>query len=453
MAVDDLVIFQNLTNYSVGDYRKDIESASPSLKARVVDIAVDAICIIHENTPAAWLSDQITNGGKIAPEHIMLDDLCRPRNQLPPPPIAPFEGGQCDEVRYRVNFTVVLRGPAINGVFPSPRSQQFDVLVWGKIQSFSLSGFTDEVSGPFRYQGYKNVLCLCRGDGGLPNPAPYQVRIIGSSSSEIQSYSIDSITRVDGQPDNCGSPPAKYPVVPIPPESLDRSVNFPITPTINAPVRVVVNPVVKFAPTVLAPVISVNVGGINVNFSLGGFTLTPTYNSPTTNNYPTSDPRINPPPTITIKPPDSFGGDDIDLSEVIERLKDIEEEVIRCCDRDAPHSPPEAGKVLSRTYLMEDSIFQSLPPRTFQVTVDILTRPDQEKVQFARIGPDVIYAGWFWFGAGNHFSSREPVDAEFKVYSPPDRITDSFACKLYKGYTARVVAYYINPNEPEEQTV
>lgn len=447
MAVGDLVIFQNPSNYSVDDYRKDIASPSPSLKARVVDTAVNAICLIHKNTPVAWLADQIVNDGKIAPEHIMLNDLCSPRNQLPPSPVPEFSGGQCEaayDVTTTVNSHVVDNGRRIDTT-----STSVTVCV-GKILRIEKRDLGLAVSSGEPQGRLVQIIAICKSSNNTINyPAPpgYVAALLGGSQPyAYDGYSV-SFARKDGLPDNCGDPPAKYPIVPIPPESLDRTVSFPITPTLNAPVNVTVNPTVKFSPFILSPVISVNVGGVNVDFSLGGFTLTPTYNSPTTNNYPTSDPRTSPPPAITIKPPSSTGGTPVDLTEVITRLKDIEAEVIRCCDRDAPHSPPEARKVLSREYLVSDSGFQSLPFRTFQVTVDLLSRPDQEKVQFAKNGPNVIYAGWFWFAAGNHFSERCPVDTDFKVYSPPDRITDSFAIQLYKGYTAKVVAYYINPTK------
>lgn len=431
---------------TIRDYKSDQALGRASLYGDIANAAAEKICGLYGKSPSSLVRMIPFGSGAIDNSRGVFDDLCAP-NQLPPAPTPQFSGGQCDAVPYRVKLAFrTQRGANI----PDCELVEESILAERNFAYGPVSDIHLEVGavlpGTCQIFAYREVWCTCRGTGPT-GPRPLgRYQITGSGANNILAITSIALERADGQPDICGNPAPSYPPPSADPGDFEGDKTIVIAPGVQVTVPVKIVP--TFAPVVgiFRPEFNVNVGGINVNISPGGFTFSPTVEISPNDPYPYDDPRTVKPPSVPIKPPSSGSGTECDLSEVLTELHKIYDEVYRCCDRDAPHSPPESQKVASREYLMEDSMFQSLPARTFQVTVDLLTHPNQEKVQFSRIGPNVIYAGWFWFSAGNHFSERMPVDAEFKVYSPPDRITDSFACTLYKGYTARVTAYYIKPS-------
>ncbi len=431
---------------TIRDFKADRALGRASLFGEIANAAATQICSLYGKSPSTLVRTVPFGAGAIDNSRGVFDDLCEDIAPLPPAPTPNFTGGQCDRVRYRVRGVAKLKqksSPTQN--FPE-RDVPIDVPVWGLITHVLLEDFVNDTTAPFTGSGYSRLTCYCRGLGGTALSTVGPHILLGSSDNEIQSIGVITITKFDGSPDTCGNPAPVYPPPSASPGDLDKTTIINVSPNVSVSVPVKIVPTFAPSANIFKPEFNVDVGGINVNISAGGFTFSPTVEIPVDLPYPYSDPRAVKPPSIAIKIDGGGGGGECDLTEVIDRLIDIEDEVVRCCDRDAPHSPPQANKVLSQEYLMAGSIFQSLPARTFQVTVDVLTRPESEKFQAGGVSaPTVLYAGWFWFAAGNHMSDRMPVDAEFKIFSPPERVTDSFACSM-KGYTARIVAYYINPD-------
>ncbi len=433
------------TDLTIRDFKADRALGRASLFGEIANAAATKICGLYGKSPSTLVRTIPFGSGLIDNSRGVFDDLCEDIAPLPPPPSSQFTGGQCDAARYTGTYS--LTEIFIDSGNIATRNNTGGFSVWGAISGISLSNSaTRSVSGK-TIDGFASVVVTCRGQSSQPIAplGPVTVRTYDSSALLATSVQITSIVREGGAPDNCGNPAPSYPAPIATPPDLGSTAIINIAP--NVPITVPVTIVPTFAPTanIFKPEFNIDVGGINVNISPNGFTFSPTVEIPVNLPYPYSDPRSVKPPSIAINLNGGGGGSECDLTEVIDRLIDIEDEVVRCCDRDSPHSPPQANKVLSQEYLMAGSIFQSLPARTFQVTVDVLTRPESEKFQAGGVSaPTVLYAGWFWFAAGNHMSDRMPIDAEFKIFSPPERITDSFACSM-KGYTAKIVAYYINP--------
>ncbi len=408
------------------DYKSDRALGRLSLYGDIADAAARKLCGLYGKSPSSVVRLVPFGPGAIDNSRGVFEDMCE-ESELPPLPEAPFNGGQCPCQDYRVQYQVLDNG------------QPF-----GNPQNFVTKG---AIGAPRTVIAGTGRILFSR---GAPSCPLNDFVILEGNAAAVSSgrFVVDGFTvsPVNGASDSCGSLPSGYPPPSATPTDLDGTTIINVSP--NVPITVPVKIVPTFAPVVgiFKPEFNVNVGGVNVNISAGGFTFSPTIEIPVNEPYPYSDPRAVKPPSLAINI-NNGGGGEIDLSEVIDRLIDIEDEVVRCCDRDAPHSPPEEGKVLSQQYLMEESIFQVLPLRTFQVTVDILTRAPNQKFQSGGLAPSVLYAGWFWFAAGNHVSDRMPVDSEFKVFPVPERITDSFACTLYQGYSARVTAFYIDPSE------
>jgi hypothetical protein len=438
----DQPILTSPVNYSINDYRKDIAEPNPSLKARFVDTAVNAVCLIHKNTPAAWLADQITNDGKVAPEHILLDDLCRPRGQVPPDPVAPFDGGQCDAVVYRVTVRIKRwlyfdsNDQPISGVRESTTD------VYGAVGQPSVSAPGTWMLGHVSAPGNGKISAVCRGDttGAVKPVGVYD--IIGDSGNSFISVEGVSVVRADNQPDSCGNPAPRYPPTLPSPGDLITNPVIQITPTLSVPVRVEVKPTVHFNPTVFAPVAIVNVGGIQVKFDLGGFTLTPTYNnsSSTTNNFPnTTNPTSNPTP---VSNPSQHVADSVDISEIIKRLEKIDKEVEECCDRYHPFSDLLTSDYDLRVLGEGGSGSYNLPSKSYRVVVQLLGDPILSDEYAGLNAPNVAQLGWGWFKSGGGVMTRHPIDSRIKAFEVPARTDGVFAFTMKRNYNARVTAYF-----------
>ncbi len=441
----DAIVNNPAENYTIREFQDDMAKPEPPLKARLIDLGVGLACTIHKNTPLAWLADSIANDGKIAPEHMLMDDLCRPRGQNPPPQTRQFSGGQCAGQGYRMLLSFkTLRGrqsPDCGLTYTSPLSDRGYII--GPVSNIHLR---DPVSmlGSCPGTFYRTVWATCGGTELSPTGGYGEHQITGTSGNDLISIEEIAFGSINGNDINaCGDPPPRYPPALPSPGDLTRTAPFQITPTLNAPVTVTIKPTLRVNPTVIAPILSFNAGGLNVNFSLGGFTFSPSYSPNTTNNFPNT---TSPTPTPTpVKNPSGHVADDIDILEIINRLDRIGRELEECCERDRPYPPPDANKVITTVLGSANSGLYDLPKDTFQIGLRISAQPLKVKQQDGYNSPDVLYAGWAWFGAANNMSERLPVDSEFKLYSPPRYISNTFGFTLYNGLTAIITAYSIKP--------
>lgn len=190
-------------------------------------------------------------------------------NQPPPaPPTPSFTGGQCDanyNVRVVNDFVYIPNGNVVD------HSDQ-TIAVRGSIKGLQLTGT----------EGVSQVLNIIGGAAGSPGSVTYTFAASNNTPNiAIRNQSITSVTRIDGQPDNCGDGPAnKPPYVPgtnvyntnVTYDSGGTSITVPvglafgyanvdINGHLNIPVNVTVN-----ASIPLTANFNLSTGGISFNF-------------------------------------------------------------------------------------------------------------------------------------------------------------------------------------------
>lgn len=177
-------------------------------------------------------------------------------NDEPPPPSPPFNGGQCG-----TKYLVRIRYNATNPVTEQPVTGFYENTWWGPIGGLVVT----KPSVTYAPNG-SDVAIRCYGRGSDPSPLPAQVTFdVASQPWNDTVWFIETITRVDGQADNCGDP---APIVP-PYNQNDFTIDTDITYTNNDGIDVTV-PV----GVVIAPV------SVDANFNLNvpvKFTFSPNF--------------------------------------------------------------------------------------------------------------------------------------------------------------------------------
>lgn len=424
------------------ELRANRAAGNLSLYGQIADAAAEKICGLYGKSPASLVRIIPFGTGLIDNSRGVFDDLCQ--DIAPPPalPAPPFSGGQCDAIRYDVTLAIVVRTARDNPPRFFDQSVTVTDRVYGPVTGTVLTNPGTNTGFGLNWNGFRTVNIACRGgneEGPLPPKlfSPY-----GGSAPNIISAAITSVSRVDGSADNCGSPPATYPPPSTDPSDYDGTTNITISPTttVNVPVRIVPT----FAPVVgiFRPEFNVDVGGINVNFSAGGLTFSPTLEIPVGVNLPGSDPRTNPPAALPITKPSAGTCPDVNLQPVLDQLDIIKKEVEECCDRYHPFSDLLTSDYDVATLGSGSSGAFNLPAKAYRVVLQI-TNPDSPGRSQAGINaPDVLYAGWAWFVSGGGMTIRLPVDSPIKSFEVPARSDDKFAYTLNGSYNANVVCYF-----------
>ena len=414
----------------------------------LVDYAASAICGLYGKSPSSFLRVINPANGLIDNSRPVFDDLCTNIAPLPPGPSLQYPGGQCDLVSYIVICNATERVADGNGGVIERPFQLNDRLT-GPIKSIALGPVDTIIDRGSTVTGSANIIINCRGSA-FQNPTPQQDLLegTGNSFSRLINLGSISVTRTDGQPDNCGSPNPAYPSPSPNPNDYTKIVPYPVPGggTINIPVSIV--PTFAPSPGIFRPEVNVTVGGMNVNFSLGGFTLSPTVSLPVNVNFPVGDPRTNAPTPTPIAPRPGPAVPPFDQTAIITRLHRIEQEIIDCCAAFHPYSPPPLANIIATSLGSGQGGTFVLPPLTFRVDVQITTRPTREKVQFGVLSPDVIFAGWARFSDGTTTGKRQPIDSVKTFFSPTERIANTFTYTLYTGYVATVIAFSVAASPP-----
>lgn len=424
------------------DFRANRAAGNLSLYGQIADAAAEKICGLYGKSPASLVRIIPFGTGLIDNSRGVFDDLCK--DIAPPPalPAPPFSGGQCDAVRYNVKVRVTY-----NQIYGEPptvhqTTQDVDDTVWGPIGGVSLSNPGTYSFLGVSVDGYATVRIACRGYGydGIKPPGFYSP--YGRSDFSIASAVLISAVRVDSLADNCGNPPATYPPPSTDPSDYDGTTNITISPTtiVNVPVRIVPT----FAPVIgiFRPEFNVNVGGINVNFSAGGLTFSPTLEIPVGVNLPGSDPRTNPPTALPITKPSAGTCPDVNLQPVLDQLDIIKKEVEECCDRYHPFSDLLTSDYDVQTLGSGSSGVFNLHEKAYRVVLTITNPEAKGRSQGGGLAPEVLYAGWAWFKSGGGMLDRAPIDSPIKAFDVPARCDGTFAFTLNGIYNANVICYF-----------
>jgi hypothetical protein len=351
------------------------------------------------------------------------DKLCGSSPALPAPDAPAVPGGKCACVQYDVTYTGKL-----------PQSSQFTGTdrVWGPVTVYS---WQTNNNGLLKF-GYFYFLqnCTTRTELNVVDNVSAQDIANGSCFARI-----DSIVRVDGNPDNCGGQLPNYiPKAPTLPD-VNRTAPIVIAPGINVTTPIIiVRPTanITFAPRVninLQPVFNLPDIGIAIKFDVAGVEINNNVNFDFGNPAFPPDPR-NPPPQLP--PSIDF---DTDLSLVYERLRnltELSEDIKDCaCATDPPLTAVNIGTANSGNVV--------LPPRTKFVVTTVTQFPASYKFQSGINAADVLYAGWAWTQyPGTALGLRDPVDAVRKCFFVEDG-AQRFQWTLYKDFILQVTAYYV----------
>lgn len=418
-----------MVDLSVSDYLSNARDGVGGLLNGVADAAVDAMCSIYYKSPGDMIAPAVEGATGSMAQRAFYDTLCAPKNKVPPIPSAPFTGGQCVGKTYNVNGSYVIT-------------------VTGSTQHYSSPGLEGAIGGavirpvagssPTVY-----AVHVVYGVGSASGTRYFPVSGQDSNAGIFGSPTVDNVTVTGGGSDNCGNIPTYYPKVPLVDSDFSYTTNINITPTITVPVAVSINPTIVPVVGVFRPEFNVNVGGINVNMSLGGFTFAPTIQIAPGTTTPTGDPRALPPAPKTNNPTPDPAQTAIDLTQIKAKLDEIDQEIEDCCDALYPFQEPPNDKIRILLIGTGNSIDVGIPSKTFKVTCELTVKAANQKIQYGNNAPDVLYAGWAWFSDGVRQGDRLPVDSEFKMFMPPDRVSKRFCATLYGGYTGRFLAYYI----------
>ena len=414
----------------------------------LVDQAATAICGLYGKSPSSFLRVINPANGLIDNSRPVFDDLCTNIAPLPPGPSLQYPGGQCDLVQYNVTYNATERlSDGVGGIVERP-FQGTDRLN-GPIKSISLGPIDTITHTGSTVTGSAVININCRGSSFQPStPQQDFAEGTGNANSRLINLGAISVVRVDGLADNCGAPNPSYPSPSPNPSDYTKIVPYPVPGggTINIPVTIV--PTFAPSPGIFRPEVNVTVGGMNVNFSLGGFTLSPTVSLPVNVNFPFGDPRPNAPTPTPIAPRPGPAAPPFDPTAIITRLHRIEQEIIDCCAAAHPYSPPPLANIIATSLGSGQGGTFPLPPLTFRVDVQITTRPTREKVQIGVLSPDVLFAGWARFSDGATTGKRQAIDSVKTFFSPTERIANAFTYTLYTGYVATVIAFSVAAPPP-----
>jgi hypothetical protein len=389
---------------------------APPIARAVFDAAKNVYCPIYRDFPGFATGSDFGNPFATSTDGF-LNDLCAPSGQLPAPPTTPPPGGQCDNVLYNVGYTITgtVVPPSINGT----------ATLTGPIGGIVHESITNNQGQPAMniYISAKNTAT----GGRLLST------ITGNAASTARA-NITSITRQDSQPDNCGSLPTGYPSIRPPDAALNVSVPIQVSPNFN-----VIAPVTVFAPfTQLFP--SLKIGDFNIDFDLGGLTISPDVGI----NLPGRNPVGNPPqqPPAGQKPSDRT--DKCNLEEVLKYLKRIRE--CQECDRD--YDFLQTGFVTGKSGQV------TVPTGGIPLTVglELVQKPSNSKEQPGLTEPDVVYGGWGWFSGNGFMAERQRLDADMKLFHAQEKPSPQkfhFTCQA--GYEARVTMAYKRLKSPLPQ--
>lgn len=411
-----------MPDLTYGELNQGIGSPTGDLANDFANNAADVFCNAFSNDPGAFIGGPVTSGPGFA-ALALASRICQPRDKMPTPPQPPFEGGQCDCILYRVSYQAYYSGsPSFNG----------QTRRYGPISGLSLGS-----TGDLKTIGFFYGSANCGGRQRYNIIANFEKYGMGEGENFAV---ITGVTRDDEQPDTCGNPAPEFPASMPPLNNLEGPTIVPIL-GVPTPLPFKIPPILPPVELPDFPLFIVNVGGIDVNFDLGGVNLNvnPTIQLPPTLPPPTQPPGYNLPPVSPTKPntdtkPLSDKLDNIEdtLDDTKDGVNDANDKLddLKDCDRCTPKFtypveflPPQE----SRTSV-------GYSDELFAVTLTFDVAPANPKLEPGGNGPTVYYAGWFWFIVNGGTTERQPIDAYSKTYIAPERAA-GFAYTCRKGYS------------------
>lgn len=418
--------------------------------ALMVPAAVSAVCAFYHAFPEetdAIVSDSPLPSGSTG---YLMPRICGLPPAGSPQPQRPFTGGQCCEL-----YEVVVEHVSLGQTSQSTYSN-----VPGKIGRVVTD--ISESNGTRSRAFYFTAGLNCP----LHEPGRY---LIGSEVRSDQlhftnSGRIVSVTRTDGQPDNCGNPLPVYPPGNPTPEDFDMEITVNIGgDDYTFPVEILPPEPAPDYPT--RPEINIQVGDTIININGDGFTIG--NRNPSPSLPPASpDPRSpgERPPTVPRAPlfpdgthappasnPDNPGNPgncpDVNLAPVLSAIANVDADLkvvgdnvilLLDCDRCKPEEGEEFYEKVS--YASAQSREISLPSFSRYVELIVDEMPSNAKVQYSPSAQNVYYCGWRSFGKGNRYDERIPVHYEKNVFMIPEGM-NTFSYTLYDAFSATLTVF------------
>lgn len=409
---------------------------APSVR-QIGNRARDIGCDLYRRFPR-WLTGDYGAVALPNPVRLLWDMMCQDPADDPPGPEVPFTGGQCP-----VRYTVVVNFSAAGGA-PGLPPANFNVTLrpYGPIRGLRITA-----NG-----GGGKSLDLIGAEFFDPNiQAVYNVTTWTDSAYSGETGTIVSLTREDGQPDECGDPPPEWPDVMPEPGDLTFVTNINID-GVDVSVPVII-PTINFNPNFnFQPQFTVDIGGVRVTIDLGGidFSFDPTINLPRIPSGPDPRPPADRPPPVTPPTPGN-GGEcpDVNLEPVLTAIAEVKqdtEEILALieellnCDRCKREPITFNGYALRSSGAAQSGVVQ-LDPKSRWVRLEITQTPANARIQWGVDAPDVYFAGWYFFITGASANDRRPVHFLDNAYETVEG-SQSFAYTLPAGYLGVVTDVY-----------
>lgn len=361
---------------------------------RIADNARLFACSLYRTLPGAMVETPVSDLLKIVWDDLCVDDP----SGLPLPPTPQYQGGQCEMVQYNVSvqYTGQYQG--------NPLVDTYVLSVWGQV---------GEVSFEIQPNGLLNTLLQCHGyTAGGYLPALVTVQRLGYQTAGVTDIYISNVTisRPDGQPDNCGNPPANYPSV-TPPVGGYTSPSIPVVYNDGTDFNITVNlQPPKSVDATQPPNICLKIAIKLVEFELCF------------------------PPNALPK----LGGDNVgDLEKMLREVQDQLDDLQENFDDFTTPLLPETDPSLTPIPLPgEDGGVDENTPNVKWVVVTLTKLP--EKSQFGT--PTVFFAGWVTFSVGGDYTVREQINFQRSVFRFPPGAT-GYGVTFTNMSKGNVVAY------------
>lgn len=235
---------------------------------------------------------------------------------------------------------------------------------------------------------------------------------------------------------NRGNPPLPVPViVPVP-----GTPGVPITP------RVIPNPAndpdVDDAETPPGIIVQIPETGQQIKFTPDGVTIS-NYMNPPAREFKVPPPAFPPggkvatPPCCPSEPPEP---PDVDLSEIICRIKTLQDEILN----------DGFDRVNGETGNSNSGFYEALDGDLYKVQIDITQRPSNLRVQSSTSpAMDVWYVGWFSWVENGFPCKRQYIHFENQTFLAPPGVTGFmyqtyFGCKAVGRWQRRVKKPYVD---------
>lgn len=409
------------------EYRDGIGQPDKPLFNDLADKVADSLCDIWQSEPGQMYGQWMGYAGQAMMGGLM-DTMCRPRNKVPPPPPSPgLRGGQCKCVAYDVTYQV-----STNNVPGAPNTYY---------------GVIGPINGPMSRRTAGGGLEVGIESSSEDCKTRVWAAMIATSRPDVDDISAQIISVVPsaGGADECGDALPVYQAGPIIPSPRLPPVSIPVGDGPNINVAPVIIPVTIKPEFNFRPEINIGVGPINFNFNPGGIDI----NLPPGSQLP-QQPDEEPPSYPSLPPgsPDAVepdaGGDcpdysdrfdsiDDDLADIKRQLDDIEE---CACKEEKKYTYQPVALIAG------DSGCVSLPENTVAVSAVVTTSLSAPKKEPGKEGPDVLYAGWGWFGYTGGQGERLHMDCPNKVFlAEGERHPEQFCFTCRVGWEAAITAW------------